>query len=53
MSTSTTSEHFLNIKREIAGSYPNFQERATKAWGEIIHELAKLSTTVSEKGSEV
>lgn len=53
MSASATSEHFLNLKREIAGSYPDFQERATKAWAEIIDELAKLTATISEKGSEV
>jgi hypothetical protein len=42
----------LSIKREIAGTYPDFQARATKTWGEIIKELAKVTERVSEKGSQ-
>ncbi|KAE9388283.1 DUF1479-domain-containing protein [Gymnopus androsaceus JB14] len=52
MSAPAYSKHFLNIKREIAESYPDFQARATKAWAEIIDELAKVTAQVSEKGSE-
>ncbi|KIK58041.1 hypothetical protein GYMLUDRAFT_45594 [Collybiopsis luxurians FD-317 M1] len=47
-----SAEHFLNIKREIASSYPDFEARATKAWAEIIEELGKLTAMVPTKGPE-
>ncbi|KAJ3876883.1 hypothetical protein F5051DRAFT_504313 [Lentinula edodes] len=46
------TEHFLDIKRQIAESYPDFQARATQAWAEIISELVKVAETLSAKGSE-
>ncbi|KAJ3730940.1 hypothetical protein DFJ43DRAFT_1189621 [Lentinula guzmanii] len=46
------AEHFLNLKRQIAESYPDFQTRATQAWAEIIDELEKLAVTVSANGSK-
>ncbi|KAJ4463196.1 hypothetical protein C8J55DRAFT_494518, partial [Lentinula edodes] len=47
------TEHFLDIKRQIAESYPDFQARATQAWAEIISELGKVAEILSAKGSEV
>ncbi|KAF9072644.1 DUF1479-domain-containing protein [Rhodocollybia butyracea] len=46
------TEHFLKLKREIADSYPDFEARASRAWTEIIAELANLVSTVSVKKSE-
>jgi hypothetical protein len=47
-------EHLLEIKREIVESYgPDFQERATKAWGEILAEMASVTKTIGESGSNV
>ncbi|KAG6914833.1 hypothetical protein DXG01_015054 [Tephrocybe rancida] len=43
---------FADLKREIAASYPKFQERATKAWGEIIAELKVVNAEIAEAGPE-
>ncbi|THV05658.1 DUF1479-domain-containing protein [Dendrothele bispora CBS 962.96] len=45
-------QHLLNIKKEIASSYPDFQARATVAWKEIIGELAKAAEKISSTGPE-
>ncbi|KAJ3560096.1 hypothetical protein NP233_g11059 [Leucocoprinus birnbaumii] len=42
---------FLDLKREIAASFPDFKERATQAWKEVIEELVKFSEKVSEVGT--
>ncbi|KAF5342342.1 hypothetical protein D9611_001342 [Ephemerocybe angulata] len=45
-------ERFADIKKDIAASYPEFQERATKAWAEIIQALGETTASIVEKGSE-
>ena len=45
--------HFLNIKKEIASAYPDFQKHVTRAWGEILVELAKKTDEISKSGPEV
>jgi hypothetical protein len=44
---------FLDLKREIAASFPDFEERVTKAWKEIIEELTAFSDKVQKEGSNV
>ncbi|KIP06972.1 hypothetical protein PHLGIDRAFT_90163 [Phlebiopsis gigantea 11061_1 CR5-6] len=43
---------FADIKRQIAASYPDFEERATKAWADILAELDKATTDIAHWGSE-
>ncbi|KAJ8095975.1 hypothetical protein PM082_015196 [Marasmius tenuissimus] len=47
-----TPEHLLKIKKEIAESFPDFEANATKAWQEIIAEIAQTATKVSAAGSD-
>lgn len=44
---------FADLKREIASSYPNFQERVTKAWGEVLEELEKYTGEIIAEGPNV
>ncbi|KAF9266404.1 DUF1479-domain-containing protein [Marasmius fiardii PR-910] len=44
-------DHLLNIKKEIANSLPDFEANATKAWHEIISELAKTAETIANTGT--
>ncbi|KAL0063218.1 hypothetical protein AAF712_009916 [Marasmius tenuissimus] len=48
----STPEHLLKIKKEIAESFPDFEANATKAWQEIIAEIAQTATKVSAAGSD-
>ncbi|KAJ7579712.1 hypothetical protein C8J56DRAFT_281850 [Mycena floridula] len=48
----SASAHFLEIKKEIAASYPDFQERATRAWGEILVELTLVTDAIKKAGQE-
>lgn len=48
-----TADRLLEIKKEIASSSPYFKEKATKAWAEIIEELAKVTKDISTTGTEV
>ncbi|KAK1221694.1 hypothetical protein PQX77_015524 [Marasmius sp. AFHP31] len=45
-------EHMLKLKKEIAESFPNFEANATRAWREIIAEIAQTATKVSAAGSD-
>lgn len=44
---------FTEIKHDIAESYPNFQERVTQAWNEILQELKSAVADFARQGSEV
>lgn len=44
---------FVDLKQEIASSYPDFQQRATKAWKEILAALEEVTKNIVEEGSEV
>ncbi|KAK0206201.1 hypothetical protein DFS33DRAFT_1256512 [Desarmillaria ectypa] len=46
------SSHLIHIKEEIASSYPNFEERVTQAWTDILVELKKVTQKISAGGSE-
>lgn len=54
MSTdSDTTALFLKIKEEIASSHPDFQERVTRAWGEVLVEMAKVTDDIAKTGPNV
>ena len=40
---------FIDLKRSIASSYPDFEARATNAWREIIAELDKVTKVIKEE----
>ena len=44
---------FADLKREIASSYPDFEQRVTKAWAEIIDQLNETTKEIAKEGSEV
>lgn len=44
---------FVDLKQEIASSYPDFEQRATKAWNEILAALEEVTKSIAEGGSEV
>jgi hypothetical protein len=53
LSDSESDAHLLKIKQEVAACYPDFQARVTKAWGEIIEELANVTDAIAKEGPEV
>ena len=44
---------FVDLKRKIASSHPEFEARATTAWREIITELDKVNRIIKEEGLNV
>lgn len=44
---------FVDLKREIASSFPDFEARLTQAWKEVIGELIAFSDKVQREGSDV
>ena len=42
---------FRDLKHKIAAQYPDFENKATAAWGEILEELAKVSKEIKAAGS--
>ncbi|TFK35599.1 hypothetical protein BDQ12DRAFT_611456 [Crucibulum laeve] len=43
---------FADLKREIAATYPDFQEHATKAWSEIIEQLEEVTKVIAAEGPD-
>lgn len=43
---------FLDLKKEIASSYPDFAERATKTWTGILEQLRKVNVDIAKAGSD-
>ncbi|GBE88545.1 DUF1479-domain-containing protein [Sparassis latifolia] len=43
---------FVEIKKDIASSYPDFQERVTKAWNELLAELDTVTSEIAAQGSD-
>ncbi|KAF8645864.1 hypothetical protein AX16_007522 [Volvariella volvacea WC 439] len=43
---------FAELKKEIAGLYPDFEVNVTRAWKEIIEELEKVTNVVKNVGSD-
>jgi len=44
---------FVDVKRKIAETYPNFQERVTQSWNDILQQLEKSSQGKKDAGSGV
>lgn len=44
---------FAELKKEIAGTYPDFEAKATKAWAEIIDALGETVAKIEKEGSDV
>jgi hypothetical protein len=42
----------MKLKQEIANSYPNFEANATRAWNEIISELATVTDEIVATGPD-
>lgn len=57
MSSGTISDtlpaRFADLKREIAASYPSFEENVTRAWKEVIDQLKLVNAEIAEEGSNV
>jgi hypothetical protein len=45
--------HFVDIKREIAAATPDFADKVTTAWREILGELALRTEEIGKAGSDV
>lgn len=45
-----SSESLIQLKRDIASHYPDFEARATKAWSEVLDELATVSRDIAKEG---
>ncbi|KAH9948716.1 DUF1479-domain-containing protein [Amylocystis lapponica] len=43
---------FVEIKKEIAATYPDFQERVTKAWNELLTELETVTADIASQGTQ-
>ncbi|TFK91415.1 DUF1479-domain-containing protein [Polyporus arcularius HHB13444] len=43
---------FVDLKKEIAASYPDFEANVTKAWGEILAEAEKITKEIASQGSQ-
>lgn len=53
MSDSSSASHLIHIKEEIASTYPDFEERVTRAWTDILDEMKKVTQEISAGGPEV
>ncbi|KAJ3490842.1 hypothetical protein NLI96_g1126 [Meripilus lineatus] len=43
---------FTEIKKDIANSYPDFQERITQAWNDLLDELNRTTKEIANQGSQ-
>lgn len=44
---------FIELKKEIAASYPDFEQRATAAWADLLKELQAATEDIGTKGTDV
>jgi hypothetical protein len=44
---------FIDLKRQIASSYPDFENRVTRAWKEVVEELVAVSERIQGGRSDV
>ncbi|KAI0057191.1 DUF1479-domain-containing protein [Artomyces pyxidatus] len=44
---------FVDLKREIAASYPDFEARVTRAWNEVLQQLDAASKEIVVEGQNV
>jgi len=46
-------DRFVELKKQIAASYPDFEARAVASWNDIIEELDKITAEIQARGSLV
>ncbi|KAF9525722.1 DUF1479-domain-containing protein [Crepidotus variabilis] len=55
MSSGTISDtlpaRFADLKREIAASYPSFEENVTRTWKEVIDQLKLVNAEIAKEGT--
>lgn len=44
---------FVDLKKQIAASYPDFEKNAVRSWGEILEEMDKVTKVVMKEGTDV
>lgn len=44
---------FTELKQKIAASYPDFEQRATQAWNDILAELKTVTADIAKRGPDV
>lgn len=44
---------FLELKKEIASTYPNFAESSAESWNDILEELKTTHTDIAKAGPDV
>lgn len=52
-SESRLPNRFVDLKREIAASHPDFQQQLTRAWIEVLRELEERAHHIVQGGSSV
>ncbi|KII86315.1 hypothetical protein PLICRDRAFT_43911 [Plicaturopsis crispa FD-325 SS-3] len=43
---------FAELKQQIASTYPNFEEKVTRAWNEILAELEQVTKNIARAGPD-
>jgi hypothetical protein len=46
-----SSAILVQVKQDIANSYPDFEKRATQAWGEVLSQLDTVTNRIGADGS--
>jgi hypothetical protein len=44
---------FIELKKEIAASHPDFEKRITAAWADLLHELKASTEDIASQGPAV
>ena len=44
---------FVELKQQIAASYPDFEARVTKAWNELLADLEGVTADIAKQGTDV
>jgi len=47
-----TTQSFLQLKQELANTYPNFEARVTQTWQEILLELDHVTSRIAKTGPD-
>jgi hypothetical protein len=53
LQTASFPDRFVDLKREIASSHPDFQERLTNAWVDVLEQLEKTTNRIISEGPSV
>jgi hypothetical protein len=47
-----TSATLIQVKQDIANSYPDFEKRVTQAWGEVLSQLGVVTDKIAADGPD-